>query len=75
MMFELQKAGLKIADGQQTMLEAREIKNIDEIALLNRAAAMVDGAYHLIHEELKPGRAGERHRRQSQRVPLPPWLR
>jgi len=55
MMFELQKAGLKIADGQQTMLEAREIKNIDEIALLNRAAAMVDGAYHLVHEELKPG--------------------
>ena len=55
MMFELEKAGLKIADGQQVMLEAREIKNIDEIALLNRAAAMVDGAYHLIHEELKPG--------------------
>ena len=55
MMFELEKAGLKIADGQQIMLEAREIKSIDEIALLNRAAAMVDGAYHLIHEELKPG--------------------
>ena len=55
MLFELQKAGLKIADGQQVMLEAREIKNIDEIALLNRAAAMVDGAYQLINEELKPG--------------------
>src|ERR1700683_2116479 len=55
MMFELQKAGLKIADGQQVMLEAREVKNIDEIALLNRAAAMVDGAYHMISEELKPG--------------------
>ena len=55
MMFELQKAGLKVVDGQQTMLEARELKNIDEIALLNRAAAMVDGAYHLISEELKPG--------------------
>jgi hypothetical protein len=55
MMFELQQAGLKIADGQQTMLEAREIKSADEIALLNRAAAMVDGAYHLVHEELKPG--------------------
>src|SRR5262245_51529551 len=41
MMFELQKAGLKVKDGQQVMLEAREIKNIDEIALLNRAAAMV----------------------------------
>ena len=55
MLFELERAGLKIADGQQTMLEAREIKSIDEIALLNRAAAMVDGAYHLVHEELKPG--------------------
>jgi Xaa-Pro aminopeptidase len=55
MMFELQKAGLNIVDGQQIMLEAREIKNIDEIALLNRAAAMVDGAYQLIAEELKPG--------------------
>jgi Xaa-Pro dipeptidase len=55
MMFELQKAGLNIQDGQQVMLEAREIKSADEIALLNRAAAMVDGAYHLIHEQLKPG--------------------
>jgi len=55
MMFELEKAGLKVKDGQQVMLEAREIKSADEIALLNRAAAMVDGAYHLIHENLKPG--------------------
>ena len=55
MMFELEKAGLKVKDGQQVMLEAREIKCADEIALLNRAAAMVDGAYQLIHEQLKPG--------------------
>ena len=55
MMFELQKAGLKVADGQQVMLEAREVKSADEIALLNRAAAMVDGAYQLIDEKLKPG--------------------
>ena len=55
MLFELQKAGLKIEDGQQVMLEAREIKSADEIALLNRAAAMVDGAYHLVYEQLKPG--------------------
>ena len=27
MLFELQKAGLKVADGQQVMLEAREIKS------------------------------------------------
>jgi Xaa-Pro dipeptidase len=37
------------------MLDAREIKNIDEIVLLNQAAAMVDGVYHMIWEELKPG--------------------
>jgi len=55
MMFELQKAGLKVHDGQQVMLEAREIKSSDEIALLNRAAAMVDGAYDLINEKLRPG--------------------
>jgi Xaa-Pro aminopeptidase len=55
MMFQLQKLGLEILDGQQTMLEAREIKNVDEIALLNRAAAMVDGAYDLINEKLRPG--------------------
>ena len=55
MMFELQKAGLKVKDGQQVMLEAREVKSADEIALLNRAAAMVDGAYQLIDEKLKPG--------------------
>jgi Xaa-Pro dipeptidase len=55
MMFELQKAGLKVVDGQQIMLEAREIKSQDEIALLNHAAAMVDGAYDLVNRELKPG--------------------
>ena len=55
MMFEMQKAGIKVVDGQQLMLEAREIKSYDEIQLLNRAAAMVDGAYHMINEELKPG--------------------
>jgi Xaa-Pro aminopeptidase len=51
----LKDAGLKIVDGQQIMLSAREIKNIDEIQLLNQAASMVDGVYHMIWEELKPG--------------------
>jgi len=55
MLFELEKAGIKVADGQQIMLAAREIKSFDEVALLNRAAAMVDGAYHLVYEQLKPG--------------------
>lgn len=55
MYFELREAGLNVVDGQQIMLDAREIKNIDEIILLNQAAAMVDGVYHMIYEELKPG--------------------
>ncbi|MFT5894543.1 MAG: Xaa-Pro aminopeptidase, partial [bacterium] len=55
MFFELQKAGINVVDGQQVMLDAREIKNVDEIVLLNQAAAMVDGVYHMIYEELKPG--------------------
>jgi Xaa-Pro dipeptidase len=55
MMLELQKLGLDVRDGQQVMLDAREIKNIDEIVLLNQAAAMVDGVYQMIWEELKPG--------------------
>ena len=55
MFFALQEAGLNVVDGQQVMLSAREIKNVDEIQLLNQAAAMVDGVYHMIYEELKPG--------------------
>ena len=55
MLFELQRAGIEVRDGQQAMLEAREVKNIDELTLLNMAAAMVDGVYTDIAEALKPG--------------------
>jgi Xaa-Pro dipeptidase len=55
MLFELQKVGIEIRDGQQTLLEAREVKSIDELTLLNMAAAMVDGVYQNIAEALKPG--------------------
>jgi Xaa-Pro aminopeptidase len=50
-----QAAGITVRDGQQVMLDAREIKSTDEILLLSRAAAMVDGAYQEIVEALKPG--------------------
>jgi len=53
--FELQRQGLDIRDGQQAMLDAREIKSRDEITLLSVAAAMVDGTYQDIAEALKPG--------------------
>jgi Xaa-Pro dipeptidase len=53
--FELQKQGIDVRDGQQVMLDAREIKSRDEISLLATAAAMVDGTYQDIAEALKPG--------------------
>lgn len=55
MMFALQAAGLDVRDGQQVMLDARLIKSMDEIVLLNTAASMVDGTYQVIAEALKPG--------------------
>lgn len=55
MLFELQRLGIDVRDGQQVMLDAREVKSRDEIMLLNTAAAMVDGVYQDIYEALKPG--------------------
>ncbi len=55
MLAALQAEGIVVGDGQQTMLDAREVKSQDEITLLNTACAMVDGAYQLIAEQLKPG--------------------
>ncbi|MDH4190361.1 MAG: M24 family metallopeptidase [Betaproteobacteria bacterium] len=55
MLFALQEEGLNVRDGQQMMLEAREVKSHDEITLLNIASSMVDGVYQDIAEALKPG--------------------
>ena len=55
MIFELQRQGLRPVDGQQVMLDARQIKSQDEIMLLSTAAAMVDGVYFDIAEALRPG--------------------
>lgn len=54
-LFEMQRQGLTVVDCQQDMLDARLIKNQDEIMLLNQAAAMVDGVYQNIVDVLKPG--------------------
>ena len=51
----LTSCGLVVRDGQQTMLDARQQKSVDEQMLLNTACAMVDGVYQMISEELKPG--------------------
>jgi Xaa-Pro dipeptidase len=55
MLAALADEGVTVRDGQQVMLDAREVKSIDEILLLNTACAMVDGAYQHISENLKPG--------------------
>ena len=55
MLAALEAENITVHDGQQTMLDAREVKSADEIMLLNMACAMVDGAYQLIAERLKPG--------------------
>ena len=55
MLFELQEVGLKVRDGQQVMLDARELKSADEISLLNMSASLVDSCYQTIAEHLKPG--------------------
>jgi Xaa-Pro aminopeptidase len=52
---ELHEQHIDIRDGQQVMLDAREIKSRDEITLLATAAAMVDGTYQDIAEALRPG--------------------
>ncbi len=54
-LFELQRRGIEVRDGQQVMLDARQLKSADEIALLATAAAMVDGVYQDISDALKPG--------------------
>ncbi|MDQ4214692.1 Xaa-Pro peptidase family protein [Microbacterium capsulatum] len=54
-LFELERQGITVRDAQQSMLDARVIKSVDEIMLLNQAAAMVDGVYQDIVDVLKPG--------------------
>src|SRR5262249_13234302 len=51
----LQRKGLEITDSQPVMLEARKIKSVDELALLDQAAGIVDAAYETIHRMLRPG--------------------
>ncbi len=55
MLRALERAGLDVRDGQQVMLDARQIKSHDELLLLSMSAAMVDGCYQVISDMLKPG--------------------
>ena len=51
----LEEEGLEILDGQGLMQQVRAIKTTDEIALLEHAAGLVDGAYDELYRFLRPG--------------------
>jgi Xaa-Pro aminopeptidase len=51
----LNRAGIHTTDAQPVMLHARRIKTVDEIALLDHAAAIVDAVYEEIYRRLRPG--------------------
>jgi Xaa-Pro aminopeptidase len=51
----LQDLGVSVIDAQQPLQNARMIKTEDEINLLNTSAMMVDAAYDLLYEHLRPG--------------------
>src|SRR5262245_12342849 len=55
MLRALEKEGIEVVDGQQALLDAREIKTADEIELLKLAAAMVDATYVDIARAIRPG--------------------
>ena len=55
LMTELQRRGYTLGNGQDIMLEAREIKNDDEIMVMMNAAATVDAAFYKIAQALHPG--------------------
>jgi Xaa-Pro aminopeptidase len=51
----LHRRDIHTADAQPVMLSARKLKTVDEIALLDHAAAIVDAVYERIYELLRPG--------------------
>ena len=55
MLRALEAEGIEVVDGQQAMLDAREVKTPDEIELLKLAASMVDGTYVDIAKAIRPG--------------------
>ena len=51
----LEREGLDVVDGQGLMQHVRAVKTTDEIALLEHAAGMVDGAYDELYRFLRAG--------------------
>ena len=55
MLRALEAEGVEVVDGQQALMDAREVKTEEEIELLKVAAAMVDAVYLDIAKAIRPG--------------------
>ena len=55
MLRALEAEGIDVVDGQQALMDAREVKTEEEIELLKQAAAMVDATYLDIAKAIRPG--------------------
>ena len=55
MLRALENEGIEVVDGQQAMLDAREVKTAEEIELLKQAASMVDATFEDIARAIRPG--------------------
>ncbi|WP_245839724.1 M24 family metallopeptidase [Mycobacterium aquaticum] len=51
----LEAEGIHVVDAQGLMMRARQIKTIDEIALLDQSAGLVDAAYEKLYQFLQVG--------------------
>ena len=52
---ELQKQGLKVTDGHQIALDAREVKTDEEIKLMELSCAIADGTFYDAFKFIRPG--------------------
>jgi len=51
----LHRRDIETADAQPVMLSARRVKTVDEVALLDHAAGVVDAVYETVYRMLRPG--------------------
>ena len=55
MLRALEKIGITVVDGQQAMLDAREIKTPDEIEIMKQCTAITDAVHEDIARAIRPG--------------------
>ncbi len=55
MLRALEEEGITVVDGTQAMLDAREIKTVDEIELLKQAASLGDAVHVECAKSIRPG--------------------